>query len=556
MLTTTFNTYNNNYNPAFGANLSKLTAKKLKVLKEQGLSDEKIAQMYNCSENGVRRKRNKLGVEGLPKNLIDYGEYDYHYLKILTEEGNSLSQIAEFYKKGVHTIRQVLVHFDLKTMEATFAAAVKKEELAKLIAAGKTQREIADAFYLEDENTVTHLIKKFGLDTPIHKIDKFLPIDKIADLIFSGMKPEDIAKRCKVDKSSIIQKMKETGFMDVYREMYQPHDISKGEILSLMKRGYSISEIAEMNYVSTEQMVMYMMKNKILKTDLPVKELVKSVEKGLSMKEIADEHELFKSSVPKILKKNNLKTQSQQRQSKTDNISEETLKDAVKVCKSYAELGRRLGISAMSAKNLAKSYGLDIDREFIKFPEVADISKIMKSNPYISIDELAQKLDVETKALERVMNQNNIKIYCPHKIMDFNSFNFAKWIAGLMKHGDSPVQLGELTGISTAKARKIAEKLAEEYKDGKHIVFPKIPTNKPSPGRKSLSHCMEQHSNDFFYTEKNSNDYSPKYTAKDYIKLKTCQRFKVSDTTFEYLMTKHRMEDLFDLYAEKLADNL
>ena len=91
-------------------------------------------------------------------------------------------------------MRQVLKHFNLKTQEAILATSVKKEELGKLISEGKTQQEIAQELFLENYNTVTHLIKKFGLETPISKLDKILSKHcfKIIKIHFNSLKSFDL----------------------------------------------------------------------------------------------------------------------------------------------------------------------------------------------------------------------------------------------------------------------------------------------------------------------------------------------------------------------------
>ncbi len=540
--------------PTFSGNMSRLTKNKLKKLVAQGLNDQQIGEMYNVSKSTIGRKRRKHDIEPFTKNdIIEYDKYDFYYLRTLIDEGNSLSQIAEFYKRSVSHMRQVLKHFNLKTQEAILAASVKKEELGKLISAGKTQQEIAQELFLENYNTVTHLIKKFGLETPISKLDKILPIGKIADLIFRGMKPNEIAQKYKIDESGIRNKMKSTGFDDVYKELYQPHDIPKEEILSLIRSDYTTGEIAEMYHCSIAQMVKYMVKNKILKTEIPLKELIKSVENGMTIKDIAISHDTFKNRVPKLLTENNLKTRGQVLQTP---LPMEVIQEKIQGCKTYTELAKRLGISPGTAKRQALNYGLDIEREILVLPEVSDINRIMEINPKISVDELAGKLNVETRALERVLNKNKIKIYKAYRVYSYYSWDFVKWVSWHMKHGDSPVQLGELFGLSSSKARKIVENLSEEYKDGSYIDFPKIPKDKLSPTSESIIRSIIKASKEYLYPKKNPYNYSQIYLAKDFIKVQICKKYKISDSTFEYLLNKYDLSDIYETYAKKMADRI
>ena len=493
------------YTPTFEANTSKLTKNNLQKFIKQGLSDREIADIFDISPQRVAEILKQKGLESLKKSVkINYDEYDFYYLRTLIDEGNSTSQIAKFYKKSLSHIRRVLKHFNLKTQEAVLASAVTKEELSKLISAGKTQQEIAESLFLEDYNTVTHLIKKFKLEPPVAKVDKILPINKIVNLIFEGMTPDEIAQKYNINAKSIKKKMKVSGFYEVYKELYQPHDISPDEIKNFLKNGYTVSELAEMYHVSLYQLVKYMIDKKVLKTDVPVKELVKSIRKGLSINDIALEHEVFKSRVPKILTAKGLKTKSQQ---------------------------TRASIASIN---------------------IDDIKKIMHTNSKISIDELAQQLGIEGNILEKILEKNNIKIYAPHKIQDYNSINCAYWMAQHIWHGDSPVQLGELVGMSSSRTRKLLEKLSKEYKDT--INFPKIPKNKQSPTSKNIIQSIVDASQNYIYPQINPYDYSQIYLAKDFLKVQICKQYNISDTTLEYLLDKYNLNEVYNAYAKKMAN--
>ena len=542
--------YNTN-TPTFSANITDLSAKKLQKLVKQGYNDSNIGEMYGISRHKVNKMRHQLGITPVKRALeINYDKFDYHYLKILIDEGNSLSQIAKFYQETASRIRRVLKHFGLMTQEATFAAAVKKEELSKLLEEGKTAQEIAEAFYLEDYRTITHLIKKFNLDMPIHKVDKILGINKIANLIFDGMKPEEIAKKYNIDLSTIINRMRASGFDEVYKELYQPHDIPKEEILDLIKKGYSTSEMAEMYHCSLHQLVQYMVKNKILNTDIPVKKLIKSIEQGMSITDIALKHEVYKNRVPQILEKNNLKTLGQIRQT---TLPKEIVEDKIVGCKTYKELAARLGVSSTTAKSLVTKYGLKLEREIVTLPDIKAIKRIMETYPKASVDELASILEVEIPALERVIRQNNIKIYTPHKIHDYNSFEFAQWISYHLEHGDSPVQLGELMGISSARARKIVEKISEEYKDQRYLIFPKIPKNKFSPNDTGIMRKVAKYAREYYYP-KNSYNYSQTHLARNFLKVQICKEYNISDTTLEYLINKYNLNESIDTYIKIMTN--
>lgn len=545
------NLYNNT--SFCGVRKLNLSKNKFQNLLQQGLNDTKIADMFGVSTKTVASLRNKFGIEPLKKIVkIKYDEYDFYYLRTLIDEGNSLSQIAEFYKTNVGQIRKVLKYYNLQTQEATFAAVAKKEEVIKLINSGKTQEEIAEALFLDDKTSLTHILKKFGLEMPIRKVDKVLPIEKISDLIFGGMKIDEIAQKYKISTRTIKDKMKSSGFWEVYENLYQPHDISKREILDLINSGYKMSEIAEINHVSLYQLVKYMVKNKILKTDVPLKDLVNSVKNGLSVKKIALKHEVFETRVYKMLTQNNLTTKGQQ---KRISLPKGFVLEKIIGCTTYKELGEKLNISAQSAKRLITKYGIKFKNKDLNLPKIENVKKTLRINPKISADELAKSLSVDTTVLEKFLKRHSqISIYTPHKINDFRSFEFAKWTSSLMKHGDSPVQIGELTGISSSKAREIIEKLISKYKNNKNFEMVKIPDEKPSPSSADIIRSFIDATGEYSSKREKSYTYGQIHLAKDFVKAKICTKFQISDTTFEYLLNKYDLAEIFDKYANKMAD--
>lgn len=536
-----------NVSPSFHGRNLKVSPQKRKILKliNEGLSNSEIAKQSGVHTTTVNNYRRAY----LKTEKTDYEKYDFYYLRTLIDEGNSLSQIAAYYKKSISCIRSVLAHFNLKTQEAAIASSVKKEELESLVKAGKTQREIADALFLENEQTVTHLMKKFGLSGIVHKVDKLLSADKIANLIFRGLSPLEIAQKYKVDLSSILQKMKKTGLYEVYKELYQPHDIPKDEIISLIKRGYSILEIAEINHVSFHQMMRYIIKNKILKKDISVKKLVKSVDSGKSIRQISIDHEVYKCRVPVLLSENNLKTHGQL-------IHEAIPKDIVEAnaqgCKTYTELAKRLDVSHAKAKRLLEKYGLSLDKKILVLPEVKDVQSLIDSRKYISIDEIAQELSVEPEAVERVINKNKIKISAAHIVRDYYSPNFAKWVSLLISQGDSPVQFAEMWGLSLRRVKNILDKLSAEYSGKKYINFPEIPADQKSPTKKEVINAIKKASNSRYTPVDVLYKQDSRYPAKEYVKHKLCKKFHISETTVDFLLAKYDLEDLADSVVTKL----
>lgn len=544
------NSYYSFNNINFTGSTNRITKKVLTQMREQGMSFKEIADHFGVSPTTIKDYRDKFGIKKMwLQKPINFENYDFYYLRTLIDEGNSLSQIAEFYKETITRIRKVLHHFGLKTQEATFASVVKKEELEKLIEAGKTQEEIAKELFLEDYQTVTHLIKKFGLDTPIHKADKVLSVSKIADLLFEGYKPTEIAKKYNIDSHSIIDKMKKSGLDEVYSELYQPHDISAGEIRRLLHSGYSLTEIAEMNHASLPQMIKYMQKNKIYKDDITVDELKKAVISGMSIDDISRSYLVSPSRVSELLRKNELKTIWQIQQAP---LPKETVEANIDGCKTYSEFAKRLGVSVAKAKNSLERYGLSLDIKPLILPQPSKVQKLIDSVKYISIDEIAQNLGVEPMAVERVIRKNKIKFLSPHIARDYYSFNFAKLISMLVKRGDSPVQVGEMFGLSSRKARDIMEKISDLYADTNYIEIPKIPADKSSPLKNDIISAFDNILTKPYKPSINDYGYSDIYKAKEYLKNAICKKLKISEYTLEYLKIKYGIEDILDTYAQKL----
>ena len=125
-----------------------------------------IINLFNNST--YSRNTKNINFTATPK--IDYNKYDFYYLRTLVEEGNSLSQIAEYYHTTTSRIRSVLNHFNLKTQEATLLDAINIDELKELHDSGFSQKSIAEHFGLEQAGSLSKLYKKIGLRNNIQNI--------------------------------------------------------------------------------------------------------------------------------------------------------------------------------------------------------------------------------------------------------------------------------------------------------------------------------------------------------------------------------------------------
>ena len=103
----------------------------------------------------------------------------------------------------------------------------------------------------------------------------------------------------------------------------------------------------------------------------------------------------------------------------------------------------------------------------------------------------------------------------------------------------------------------IVEKLYRQYENSKYLEFPKIPKDKPSPTYKEIMREIINSSKEYTnLKQKNPYNYSQIYLAKNFMKDQICEKYKISDTTLEYLLNKYELNDIYDNYAKKVSLNI
>lgn len=493
-----------NHNQAFTAKaipngFTKLPKKKLVQLLEQGYSDTEIADMYDMQRQCVARKRRAVGMQPNVKKAADYSKFDFYYVRTLIDEGNSLSQIAEYYKEKVSVIRRVLSHFNLKTQQSVLIDAIDKDELIKLIDEGKSQKEIAQHFFIDDAGALTPLMKKIGKKPTQAKVDSISKED-LERKLQQGLSREEIAKEYNVAPQYLAKKMKAD----------------------------KLKTLVEINSEKT----------------VPVNVLSDLLSKGISLKVISKRFQVTIHRLSEIMRENNLKTLVQAAREKDP--SKEAVQAAVIGARSYVEVANKLGISQDRVHTVMNRYKIQLEK--LVLPKGEDIKTFIGKAPKSSVDEIAKELGVEGLAVDKVVKKENINVWRIWKTSDFYRLDRLEYIYDWMKQGDSPTQIGEIFGLSSERAVDMISNLFKSNNQYDRLKNLNLKL-KPSPAKEEILEQMSLIPKSKL-SKKDVKDC--KYNAERFLFEKLAKKLKISDMSVLALVNKNDIEDEFIKNTELL----
>ena len=443
-----------------------------------------IINLFNNST--YSRNTKNINFTATPK--IDYNKYDFYYLRTLVEEGNSLSQIAEYYHTTTSRIRSVLNHFNLKTQEATLLDAINIDELKELHNSGFSQKSIAEHFGLEQAGSLSKLYKKIGLRNNIQNITA----EELQKLVDEGYDTEQLAKMFNVSSVSISIKLRALGIKT-----------SRCEVRDTP--------------LSLEQV-------KYLYCDLK-----------MAVTEIARKLGVSIPRINKIIKDNQIKTHA-------DIINEnlptkdEMLKQ-ITGCKTLKEYSQRLGLNPSKTESLMKQYGIQLRK--VEAEDITIIKKLLKENPKLSVDEIAEKLNINGELLDAAFKTENIIIFHTNDLMNKDAhytnkpYHIFKIAESCAAQGDSAIQIAEQLGISSEKLKHIISDYCK-----KHNISFEFCKNKVSPDEKKLIKTITSMASKKL-------DKDGLYKKPEKLKRNIIKKLKISEESFDYLIKKYNLNNLF-----------
>ena len=437
------------------------------------------------------------------QSKIDYSKFDPYFLRILIDEGCSISEIAHDIGQKEHRVRRILEHFGLKTQLAMLLDAIKPEELKKMLDAKKSQKEIADHFMIDDAAALTPLIKKVGGKTATQtKVDS-IPKEDLQKLADDGLSYERIGEIYQVAAKFIRQRMKDLGIKTKW-------------------------ELIQEKTITVEEIKHYLL-------DL-----------GLNVSEISEKKGIPECRIYKIMRDNNIKTATQQ---KTERIpSKEEFVEARKVCKTMKEYTEKLGIGKNKATKYMDEYNIKPFKVKITDPSI--ILKLLKKNPNMSVDEIAKELDLPPRSVDVAVSKFKIPIIHTSKFGDYVlSADTAKRFNNNIAMGDTPTQLGEQYGLSSARIVEIADSLNDygirnlkysPYYENYLVKNYDLSTCKPSPNKETVESCIKKVCGSWENLQKLYSGYRSykSYTNKLQRILKELQ---ISKDTLDYLIKKYNI---------------
>ena len=460
--------------------------------------------MMNTTFAGIKPQKEgftKAVRKGICK--IDYSQFDPYFLRILIDEGCSLSEIAHDIGQKISNTRRILEHFNLKTQLAMLLDAIKPEELKKLLDAKKSQKEIAEHFMIDDIAALTPLIRKVGGKTATKSKVDSIPKKELEELADDGLSYEKIGEHYHVAAKYIKERMNQLG-IKTKRELLQEKTITIEEIK---------------HYIF----------------DL-----------GLNTNDISKKKGIPVAKICKIMRDNNIRTPQQQI---TERIpSKEEFIEARMVCNTMKEYMEKLGIGIDKAKKYMAEYNIKPFKVVIKDP--SNILELLKKNPNMSVDEIARKLDLPPRSVDAAISKFKIPV------MHTSNFDYwvisddtAKRFNANIAMGDTPTQLGEQFGLSSKRIVEIADSLNDygtrNLKHGSYyeIYLVKncdLSTCKPSPDKETVENCIKKVCGSWENLQKLYSSYSSykSYTSKLQRILKELQ---ISKDTLDYLIKKYNI---------------
>jgi len=455
----------------------------------------------NITFSGVKTKKEGV-IKAIKKNCkINYSQYDPYFLRILIDEGCSLSEIAHDIKETVSTTRCILKHFNLKTQLAMLLDAINIEELKKMLDAKRSQKEIAEHFMIDDVAALTPLIKKIGKRSATQiKVDS-IPKEDLQKLADDGLSYEKIGEHYHVAAKYIKERMNQLGIK------------TKRELLK--EKTITIEEIK--HYIF----------------DL-----------GLNTNDISKKKGIPVAKICKIMRDNNIRTPQQQI---TERIpSKEEFIEARMVCNTMKEYIEKLGIGIDKAKKYMAEYNIKPFKVVIKDP--SNILELLKKNPNMSVDEIARELDLPPRSIDAAVRKFNIPIMHTSKF-DYmvTSDNTARRFNANIAMGDTPTQLGEQFGLSSNRIVEIADSL-NDYgtRNLKHSSYYEIylvkncdlSTCKSSPSKETVEICIKK--TGITWSELQESYYTSYMSYKSKMQ-KILRELKVSKDTLDYLVKKYNI---------------
>ncbi len=349
----------------------------------------------NFEEKSYKSYSNAVKARGIAQ--INFGSQaiiiPIDTLKPLLEEGKSAKDIAQELNVSPSLIIKTLRKYGLKTkpqieheIQQQRAAKLTKDELQKLIDAGKTTYEIAD-MYGVTSMTVQYKLKTFGLKTQgqLKQQSQAATVSNITkaqlqQFIDEGKSAEEMSKILNVSRRTILNKFAEFGLqaqtqiqMENIKEKIK--NITHENLQQLISEGKSTYELAEIFGVSrqciTRKLIEYGLQTQSQKnnfrqadteTAIPKHELKQLIAQRKTITEIAEIFGVTRQSISRKLMEYGLQTELQaiikQRTDILSSITADELQQLINKGKTLTEIAELYNVNESTINNKLKEYGL------------------------------------------------------------------------------------------------------------------------------------------------------------------------------------------------------
>lgn len=525
----------------------KTDTKKVLELLNKGYNDAQIARELGVSRQTIGSHRKKLGIK--PKNMrsrINYDIFDRHQVKTLVEEGNSLNQISKVLGVTISTVRMVLKHFGLNTQQGHIASNIDKSKLVAMIDMGKSQKQIAKELGLDDVGALTPIIKKLRIKATKEKVNS-ITAEELEYAIDHDISVAELSKRYQVSPQYIFARLKELK-LQTKEQKRQNVKVPKKYFCNDVKAGFSVNKLAKKYHIGTNRVMNLVQKYKLqiapkqtFEDIYPIETVKDLVQNASSIREIAKALEISDKTAYKILKKYGLKIskpeplwkilphdeiiqainegQSVHQIAKIyraddndiyafinnnglkspkkiyyENLpSKDDIQTAMNGINTEEELAQKLGIRKGTLNSLLTKYDLKL---MPSYPLVEDISRILKDNPNASVDEISNELGYSGISVDKMISKTGFRIFHTLSFAKKSNEYNAYIINYFLEHGDSPLQIAEMFGVSSQKVQEMIIRLKNaNYYDLRHINTNEAVKLKDSPTQNEIKTTIERLNN-------------------------------------------------------------
>lgn len=344
------------------------------------------------------------------------------FLKCLNS-GMSVAEICKHFDISSSGYYHLIHKFEIKTatkQNIENIESIKKEDIERLIKAGKSNSEIAETLNIS-LSALTSLISKFGIVTKgiqsrqnISHITK----ERLQELVDSSKPVKEICEILQIPVRTYSRLVKQFGII-TERQRAKEHiaSITREQLQSLVNEGLSIDEICKRLKINKTAFYRLLKQlkvnynyahhhNEIL---IPKSVLQAKAKSGETTKEISDSLGIAVTTYHAKAKAAEVKTVLRDAIDTLDNITFEMFQNAINKCKSVKKVCETLNITKANYHALLQKYNVETPfRRLVAQNANTSAAKILEMRTAgKSVNEICLELNISKNSYRRILNKES-----------------------------------------------------------------------------------------------------------------------------------------------------